>query len=232
MVMENCPFVSIVIPIKNEEKLLAKCLKSLAELNYPKDRFEVIIADGLSTDSTPKIAESFGAKVVKNEKQTVAPGRNIGFLVSKGELAAFSDADCVMDKQWLENCLKYFEKEEVAGIGGPNLVPPDETNFGRAVRFLMSFGSFASGSVQVTDSKQTKEVKSLPGSNCIYKREALVKVMPIDETLLTCDDTEMNWQLRNKGYKLLYVPDVMVWHYRRDNPKKFFKQMSHVVMIA
>lgn len=223
--MNKYSFVSIVIPTKNEEVMIRNCLESLKQLNYPKNKFEIIISDGLSTDNTVKIAKSYGAKVVRNETRTVSPGRNIGFQHSKGDLVAFSDADCIMDKDWLNNTVKYFENKDVAGVGGPNLGPKNESSFGKAVRFLLSFGSLISGSVHVTDSKKIKTVKSIPGCNAIYKKEALEKVMPVDERLLTCDDTEMNYQLRERGYKLLYTPDVIVWHYRRDNPKKFWKQI-------
>ena len=63
----------------------------------------------MSTDNTRAIAESYGAKIVVNEKQTVAPGRNVGFIEARGDLIAFSDADCVMDINWLKNSVKYFE---------------------------------------------------------------------------------------------------------------------------
>lgn len=223
--MEKYPFISIIIPTKNEEATIGKCLESLEQLNYPKDKLEVIIADGLSVDNTVKIAESYGAKIIKNEAQTVAPGRNLGFKNSWGDLVAFSDADCVMDKNWLMNAVKYFGDGDIAGVGGPNLTPQNETNFGKAVGFLFSLGSLLSGSAHSMDSRKAKFVKSIPGCNAIYRREALEKVMPSDEGLLTCDDTEMNYQLRKIGYKLLYVPDVMVWHCRRDSPRKFWNQI-------
>ncbi|MEK9135100.1 MAG: glycosyltransferase [Patescibacteria group bacterium] len=223
--MENYPFISVIIPARNEEALIGECLKNLQQLNYPKDRLEIIISDGLSTDKTAEIVKTYGAKIVVNKFQTVAPGRNIGFQHSQGDLVAFSDADCLMDKNWLSNALKYFQDESVAGVGGPSLSPQDESVFGRAVRFLFLCGSLISGSIYVTDSKKTKIVKSIPGCNAIYKRVALEKVMPVDETLLTGDDVEMNYQLISRGYKVLYVPDVTVWHYRRDNPKKFWKQI-------
>lgn len=223
--MQNYPFISIIIPVKNEALLIGNCLKSLKQLNYPQDKLEIIISDGLSADNTVEIAKNYGAKIVKNEAQTVAPGRNVGFQNSKGERIAFSDADCVMDKNWLVNSLKYFEDKAVAGVGGPNINPQNESLFGRAVRFLFLFGSLASGSIYVSDSEKVKIVKNIPGCNAIYRREALEKVMPVDESLLTGDDVEMNYQLINKGYKILYTPDVVVLHYRKDDPKKFWRQI-------
>ena len=140
------PFISVVIPARNAEDIIENCLKSLRELDYPKDRMEVIIADGLSTDRTREIAESYGAKVIANPGLRVVSGRNIGFEAAQGELIAFSDADCVMDRYWLKNSIKYFEDERVAGIGGPNLVPQSESAFGKAAGFLFDYAfSFGGG---------------------------------------------------------------------------------------
>ena len=63
-----------------------------------KEKLEIIIVDGLSTDQTDIVARELGATVISNVKQTVSPGRNIGFENAKGELIAFTDADCIVDK--------------------------------------------------------------------------------------------------------------------------------------
>lgn len=219
------PMVSIIIPVRNESGLLKNCLESIANLDYPKDRIEVIIADGMSTDDTVNTAKQLGARVVLNEKKTVSPGRNVAFKLAKGEIIAFTDADCIVDKKWIINSVRYFEDAEVACVGGPNLTPSDEGDFGKAVGFVFNQGVFSAGSIHARELKEVKEVRSIPGCNAIYKKDALEKVMPIDESLLTCDDTELNQRLIDKKYKLLYTPDVFVWHYRRPNPKRLFKQI-------
>jgi cellulose synthase/poly-beta-1,6-N-acetylglucosamine synthase-like glycosyltransferase len=218
-------FVSIIIPVKNEASLLKNCLESILNLDYPKNKIEVIIADGMSTDNTAEVARKYGAKVVLNEKQTVSPGRNVAFKHATGEIVAFTDADCIVDKNWIKNALKYFAGSKVACVGGPNLTPPDEGDFGKAVGFVFNQSLFAAGSIHAREINEIMSVRSIPGCNAIYRREALDKVMPIDESLLTCDDTELNQRLIDIGYKLLYTPDVFVWHYRRSNPKRLFRQM-------
>ncbi|MDP2277377.1 MAG: glycosyltransferase family 2 protein, partial [Nitrospirota bacterium] len=219
------PLVSIIIPVRNEAGLLKNCLGSILNLDYPKDRIEVIIADGMSTDNTADVANQYGAKVVLNEKRMVSPGRNLAFKHASGDIIAFTDADCIVDKNWIRNSLRYFEDTKVACVGGPNLTPPDEEDFGKAVGFVFNQKLFAAGSIHARELKEIKEVRSIPGCNAVYRKGALEKVMPIDESLLTCDDTELNQRLIDKGYKLLYTPDVFVWHYRRPNPKRLFKQM-------
>jgi len=223
--VDKKPLVSIIIPVKNDSLLLKACLESISNLDYPKDRFEVIVADGMSTDGSAEVAKYYGAKVILNAKQTVSPGRNIAFKHAAGEIIAFTDADCVVDKAWISNSLKYFADEKIACVGGPNLTPSDEGSFGKAVGFVFNQKIFSAGSIHARESREIMEVKSIPGCNAIYRKDTLDKVMPINESLLTCDDTELNQRLIDKGYKLLYAPDVFVWHYRRPNSKRLFKQM-------
>ncbi|MBI2041604.1 MAG: glycosyltransferase [Candidatus Nealsonbacteria bacterium] len=221
----NNPFVSIIIPTRNVGKFISKCLESLNNLDYPKDKYEVIIADSESTDETPSIARKYGAILVSTAKRSVCAGRNEGFKIAKGEIIAFSDADCVMDKNWIKNSIKYFEDSVVGGVGGPNLSPADDTSFAKAVSFVLDQPLFLAGSVYGRVLKNIKEVKSLPGCNIILRRETLDKVMPIDETILGGEDFFMNQKIRQLGYRLLYTPDTFVWHYHRAAPKKFFKQI-------
>lgn len=219
------PLISIIIPVRNEAALLKNCLRSIHDLDYPRDKIEVIIADGMSTDDSAETARQYGAKVVTNEKMTVSPGRNIAFNHSSGEIIAFTDADCVVDANWIKNSLKYFDDANVACVGGPNLTPSNERDFGKAVGFVFNQSIFAAGSIHARKLNEIRAVRSIPGCNAVYRKDALSKVMPIDESLLTCDDTELNQRLIDNGYKLLYTPDVFVWHYRRPNPRRLWKQM-------
>lgn len=224
--MENStPFVSIIIPVRNEGSILGKCLESIQALDYPKDKIEIIVADGVSGDNSRQIAVDFGAVVVENERKIVASGRNSAFKIAKGEIIAFTDADCRLDKNWLKEALKYFNDAAVAGVGGPNFTPDEESDFGKAVGFVFGERIFAGGSTYARAFKTVQEVRALPGCNAIYRRAVLDKVMPQDETLLTCDDVEMNKKITDSGYKLLYTPDVYVWHYRRPTFRKLFKQV-------
>jgi cellulose synthase/poly-beta-1,6-N-acetylglucosamine synthase-like glycosyltransferase len=219
------PFVSIIIPVRNVEKIIGQCLKSLNKLNYPKDKYEIIISDSESDDATPSIVQKYGAIFISTPKRSVCAGRNEGFKIAQGEIIAFSDADCLMDKNWIKNSLKYFKNPTIAGVGGPNITPSDEAAFAKAVGFVFNQAIFSAGSIHGRILKQPREVKSLPGCNMIYLRTVLDKVMPMDETLLGGEDYAMNQKIRRLGYRLVYTPDTIVWHYHRATPRKFFKQM-------
>ena len=223
----NYPFVSIIIPVRNVEKDIGRCLESLNKLNYPKNKYEVIVADSNSEDKTPQIVKQYGAIIASTPQKSICAGRNEGLKVSRGKIIAFSDADCLMDENWIRNSLKYFQDSNIGGVGGINITPFDEAAFGKAVGFVLDQTIFSAGSVYGRILKNIKEVKSIPGCNAIYRKEVLDKVMPIDETLLGGEDYVMNQKIRQLGYKILYTPDTIVWHYRRPTPKKFFKQIFH-----
>lgn len=218
------PFISVVIPARNEGDIIKNCLTSLKELDYPKHRMEVIIADGLSTDKTAQTAQSFGARVITNPKIRVVSGRNIGFQVAQGELIAFSDADCTMDREWLKNCVKYFNDGKVGGVGGPNLVPNDESNFSKAVGLIFDYAFFFKAGAPTRVFNEVIESRA-HGSNIIYRADVLHQVMPVDEDMFEGEDVVMNAKIERLGYKLLYVPDVLVFHYRRATAKKWWHQM-------
>ncbi|MBI5701262.1 glycosyltransferase [Candidatus Saganbacteria bacterium] len=223
--MDTTPFISIIIPVRNGERLLANCLESLKLQSYPHDRFEIIISDGMSSDDTIKIAEKYGAKVVRNPKLTVGPGRNEGYKLSRGDLIAFSDDDCVMDKDWLLNSVKYFKDERVGGLSGPTITQNDGSPLGEAIGLIYDLAASSGKSAHRSENNKVSEVADIPGCNAIYRRTVIEEVFPIDETLITAEDVEMNRLIRLEGHKLLYVPDVKLWHNRRQNLMGFYKQM-------
>jgi len=221
---DNLPFISVIIPVKNSEKFLPRCLKSLNNLNYPKDKYEVILSDSDSTDKTREIAASMGAKVVDAGGPSVCVGRNSGFKEARGEVIAFSDADCVMDKDWLMNAVKYFKDSKVACVGGPSLIPEDETAFGKACGFIFSYSLFTGGSPYGRHFAQVREVAHNPGCNAIYRRSALEKAMPVDAYFTDGEDVILSKRIKDLGYTFLFTPDTKLWHYRSSTPKRFWKQ--------
>ena len=223
--MSEFPIISVVIPVKNDAGILARCLGSLKEIDYPKESLEIIIADGMSRDTTSQTALDRGAKVVLNEKELVVSGRNRGFEAAKGELIAFTDADCVFDKGWLKSSLKYFADELVGGVGGMALQPEDSSDFEKAVDYIFNLAEFFRSTVHRKNLERVREVSDIPGCNAIYRKVALNKVMPVDESLVTAEDVWMNFCIREAGYKLILAPDVILWHYRRNSPKRFLRQI-------
>lgn len=222
--MQELPFVTIVIPVRNEERILGRCLESIAALDYPQDRLETIVADSMSTDCSRAIAEQYGAKVVPNPRQTVVSGRNRGLEAARGEFIALTDADCVVSRHWLRAAVEAFAPG-VAGVGGVTLFPKEASAFQKAVNVLFLMAGFAGATAHRQSAGGVYEVNDIPGCNAIYRRSALLQVMPLDEDLLTGEDVWLNWMLRRRGFRHLVAENMILWHHRRSRPASFVRQM-------
>jgi len=111
--------ISIIIPTYNEEKNIERCLKSLENQTVPRNEFEVIVVDGQSKDRTADFAKKYADKVIQQKSKSVGGARNDGANISKGEIIATTDADCVLSKNWIELIKKNFKRKNVVGIYGP-----------------------------------------------------------------------------------------------------------------
>lgn len=120
----NLPFVSFVIPTLNEEKNIARCLESIFKQRYPREKMEVVVADGGSSDGTAEIAAGMGARVVPNPKKGAQLGKALGIKNSRGDFVALLDADNeIVQNDWLEKFVGLLEKEpEVFGVESNYLV--------------------------------------------------------------------------------------------------------------
>ena len=108
--------ISIVIPTYNNGNIIGECLKSVFKQDVAPSDFEVIVADGGSSDDTQKIAASFGAKVIHNPLRTGEGGKAVGLKESVGELVAFIDSDNILpNRNWIHQMVNPFEDENILG---------------------------------------------------------------------------------------------------------------------
>ena len=109
------PLITIIVPVKNEEKTIGKCLHSLKSLNYPN--YEIIVVNDASTDSTEQILKQFSAITVLTTNG-IGPSmaRNLAIEKATGEYLAFTDGDCLIDREWLNQLLAYFTSNNITVI--------------------------------------------------------------------------------------------------------------------
>lgn len=216
--------ISIVIPTFNNAKTIEQCLQSLKEQTIQSD--EIIIVDGHSTDETLDIIKQFECKLVFEERGSRAAACNIGVPEAEGEIIAFIDADAIAKKDWLENIIKAFDitqDRNVVCVTGPNIEYPNETFFGKAVSAI--YNTFIGGNwtehIESIFNLKPRFVESAAGCNSAYKKEILNEVMPFNESLLTTEDTDINYRLRKKGYNIFFEPGAIVYHQRPQNHKSY-----------
>ncbi|MEY2930712.1 MAG: hypothetical protein RL033_1461 [Pseudomonadota bacterium] len=219
------PFVSVVLPVLNGEGRLEHSLEALNRQDYPRDRFEVIVADGRSRDRTVEIASAFGCRVVDNPGISVAAGRNAGIRHARGALIAFSEDDIVLPPHWLSSAVRLLQESGAAGVGGPTPIPPSSSLWSHAVNAVFRAASARGASVQ-SDRAATGVVDDLPGGNSIYSAQALREVGPIDESLPTAEDVAMHHDLRQRGLELRLSDELSAAHHKRDSVSGFFRQIQ------
>jgi glycosyltransferase involved in cell wall biosynthesis len=217
--LAQTPRVSVVVASFNGAATLPACLDSLQRLNYPD--YEIILVDDGSTDTTPQIAAKHPSvrciRHATNHGLSVA--RNTGIEAASGELIAFTDADCRADEDWLYYVVGDLLNSSFVGMGGPNLLPPEDSAVAAAV--MASPGGPAH--VLLTD----RQAEHIPGCNMVFYKWALNEIGGFDPVFRKAgDDVDVCWRLQQAGFKLGFSPAGMVWHYRRSTVRAYLKQQS------
>lgn len=219
--------ISVVMPVYNEEANIMDTLKALYDNTVLPD--EVIMADGGSTDRTVALVKEKFPQViiVDNPRKDAASGRNVGIKQAKGDIIAFTDGDCIVAKDWIENIAKAFSENDIDGMGGKVLVATPinhiEEYWGNlAWKLIMSFGDdpYVVDKCTLNDAFVT--------ANCAYKRKLLIKLKGFSNWFANnAEDVDLCWRAIKAGAKLMYVPDVQIYAHnvttRKGVAKKSFR---------
>ena len=218
--------VSVVVVVKNGKRTISKCLESLLIQDFPKEKYEIVVVDGGSTDGTQEIVRKYSVRLIVDENGTIAHSRNVGVQVSKGSYVAFTDSDCIVERKWLRTLVEALkkEREDTVAVGGPNFVPEHDPPIGRLIGYMQETFLGSGGSPQSYTITKPKYVYSLPNCNVMYRKKILLKEK-FDSNFNVGEDCELNFRLRRKGYKFLYLPNAVVWHSRVSNVKEFLRKM-------
>ncbi len=221
------PFISIVVGIRNEERYIEECIESLLRLDYPQNSYEIIIVDGMSTDKTRELVEKYPVRLILNERKNVAAARNLGVDNSRGDFVAFTDGDCKADPLWLKTLVNEMKNapDDVACVGGPNLIFDTDPIFGRVVGYAQETFLGSGGSAQSTNSTKKHYVSSLPNCNAMYRKNTIKEAGYFDERFVVGQDGDLNYRINKNGYKFLYIPEAKVLHHRRGTLKSFSVRM-------
>lgn len=233
--MKELPFITIIMPVRNEEKFISSTMEQLVLQDYPKDRFEIIIADGMSKDQTRMIVQEISmrhpnVRLLDNPGLLPSSGRNVGFKNGKGDIFLVIDGHCyIPDKYLSRNIVECFNKSKVFCLGRPQpLDPPGIDDFQKAVSLARASKFGHSGNSLIYSNY---EGYISPVSNgAIYKREIFEKIGYLDENFDACEDVEFNYRVEKAGFKAYMSPSLTVKYYPRENLKGLFRQMKRYGM--
>lgn len=214
--LQQTPRVSVVVCAYNAADTIDECLTALGNLNYPD--FEVIVVDDGSSDGTGAIAaEHAFARIIRTPQGGLSAARNIGLEHATGQIVAYTDADVRVDPEWLAYLVQPFRDPEVAGAGGPAVVPQDDSWFAQCV-------ARAPGSpthVLLND----RIAEHVPGCNCAFRRDALLAVGGFNPIFLRAgDDVDVCWKIQSRGWRIGFAPAALVWHRHRATTRAYWRQ--------
>jgi len=219
-------FVSIIIPCRNEEKFIGKCLDSISRQDYPKENLEVLVVDGMSGDKTREIIKEYSEKYsfikfLENPNKFTPFALNIGIKNAQGEVILRMDAHAGYEKYYISKCVKYLRESGADNVGGVmKTLPSKNTVWAQAIAISLSHPFGVGGSQFRKGTDNPKWVDTVFGG--CYKKEIFDKIGLFNENLIRSQDMEFNLRLKEAGGKILLHPEIVSYYYPKSNLKDFF----------
>lgn len=199
MTSSALPFVSVLVPVKNEEQHVRKCIESLVLQDYPNELYEIIVMDNMSEDDTHKIVQAMGVSIHSSASTTIGRIRNELFGIAKGGIVAYIDGDCTAPPSWIRETVILLKDNEIGAVGG-YVERPAISNW------LVSGWALRKTAVErVTDRLAT--------GSFFLRRDIFCSVGGFNESLSAGEDTDISRRIVEMNKKLMRVPSASVVHW-------------------
>jgi cellulose synthase/poly-beta-1,6-N-acetylglucosamine synthase-like glycosyltransferase len=211
------PLVSIVIPVYNGKRTIRLCLDAIQQLDYPKERYEVLVVDNNSTDGTPEIVAEYPARLLyERELQGPHAATNTGVRQARGEIIAFTDSDCVPAPGWLRALVAPFADEEIVAAGGKIEAYQPSSRVERFIQVMKPLKNC----LQMSDTFPV----SLITANAAYRADALHAVGLFNANMYTGSEVDLAWRVqRLTKKKVAYAPDAVIYHKFSPSLRQLFR---------
>lgn len=219
------PIVSVIIPVYNEERYIRRFLTSVINQSFSKEKMEIFIIDGCSTDNTMNIVREFDLQYpnlfvcLKNEYHTVPFALNMGISHAKGKYIIRMDAHAEFPPEYIQRCVDYLSTKNYDNVGG-HLVTVGEGFIGETIAMLFS-SKFGVGSCQFRTGNQNGFVETVPYG--AFPKELFNRIGKFNTHLTRTQDLEMNLRIKKNGGKVFLAKDIYSKYYCRSSLKKMIK---------
>lgn len=222
----NFPNISIIVPVLNAERDINRCIESLINQNYPKDRYEIIIVDNGSVDNTINILNRYheynNIKILYEYNKGSYSARNTGIKNSKGEIIVFTDSDCIVSENWIMELSKGFISDNIGCVVGA--VRSYQGNTHQSDTLVERF----SKNKDIMSQERTLNSNFLPygeTANVAFRKSVFDRIGCFDEIFKSGGDADIAWRMQLlTTYKLIYRPESIVEHRHRVTLKDLFLQ--------
>lgn len=219
--VEKKPFVSVIVPVHNRPIEIKACLDSLMQIDYPADRYEVIVVDDASSDSTPQVIHSYDVRLIPlKENKKAAFCRNLGAEHAEGDILAFIDSDCTADPSWLNRLVPSFNDDAVGIVGGSidSYFTTSSLDRYEQVKSSLIIGN------RIKRSRDEDRTFYVPSCNLLIRKSLFLAVGGFDRNLVVGEDVDLCWRVQDKGHKIEFRPDGVIFHRHRNTIRAFCKR--------
>jgi len=223
--MEHVPFVSVIMPIRNEEAFIERSLGAMLRQDYPHDRYEVLVVDGMSTDRTRDIVNRLAAKsdvpvrILDNPRRIVPCALNIGIRAAQGDVIVRMDGHAVAAEDYIRQCITVLHETDADNVGGI-VTYEGLTPFSKAAG-LIGQSRFGCGGAPA---RTVKEGLVDTVSFGCWPREAFSRYGLFDEYFVRSQDSELNYRIRLCGGRIWMSPRIRSVYFGRSGIKGLWKQ--------
>jgi len=219
--------VSIIIPMRNEEKYIGKCLDSVIANSFPGDQYEILVVDGDSTDRSREIvlekqSQFPGLRLLRNPQKVVPPGMNIGIRQARGRYIIRMDAHSEYPPDYIASCIAELQRTGAANVGGRWFTRPgSDSAVAKTIAFITQSPAVV-GNARYRLGKGDCYVDTVPFG--AFRREIFDQVGLFREDLVRHQDYELNARIRQAGGKIFLSPKIYNIYYNVPTYKKFMRQ--------
>jgi len=221
------PRVSVLAPCRNEASFIQTAIQSILDNDYPADKIEVLVLDGMSTDGTREIVQQMiirdsRIKLVDNPDKIVPTAMNIGIRAAQGEYIIRIDCHAKFSNDYIRRCIEVHRRTKANNVGGYSVtLPGANTPMARAIASVASC-RFGVGNSQFRLTGPEQQVDTVPFGT--YKKEMLEKIGGYDERLVRNQDIELNSRIRKAGGTIIISPEIKLCYYNRATLKGLWQQ--------
>lgn len=221
------PYISIIIPCRNEDRFIRNCLDSVLAQDFSKERMEILVVDGMSQDTTRQIIQNSYStypfiKVLDNPDRITPSAFNVGIKASKGEIILIMGAHSIYENNYISKCVDNLISSGADNVGGVcKILPRNDGLTAKSIAYALCSVFGMGNSYFRIGSNKNRYVDTVFGG--CYRKQLFDKIGLFDVDLIRGQDTEFNTRIIKNGGKILLVPKIVSYYSARDTLLNLWK---------